>query len=204
VALAATLAYGPRVWGQATAIKPAAKARSHEEGLPPTVGEIVSLTKDAIDIKDHAGKEHKFMIDARTKYGTAKHPLKWDSFKKGEHVLISGHAGEALVIAEVPPHGHVSKTITKSHEEGPPAASGEIVSITKDAVEIKDNSGKMHKFMIDAKTKFGTAKEPVKWDQFKAGEHVLVNYKDKMALVVREVPAHGHGTVESLKKPNAT
>ncbi|MEZ6060432.1 MAG: hypothetical protein R3C19_08730 [Planctomycetaceae bacterium] len=194
-------------WAQATTAKPdkqgeklTEKVKAHQEGPPPAVGEIVSLTSDAIGIKDHAGKEHKFKVDAHTKYGTAAHPLKWNNFKKGEHVMVTYHGSEALVIAEVPPHGHTLANATKSHEEGTPPVAGEVVSISKDAIEIKDHAGKDHKFKIDATTKFGTIKEPLKLDHFKTGEHVLVNYKNDVATIVRDAPAHGHGHIDALTK----
>ena len=84
----------------------------------------------------------------------------------------------------------------KSHHEGPPPAAGEIVTISKDSIEIKDHKGDTHKFDITGDTKYGTAKEPVGADSFKVGEHVLVHYtkaNDKsVATIIRELPPHNH------------
>ena len=92
----------------------------------------------------------------------------------------------------------------KSHHEGPPPASGEISSVDKDSITIKDHKGVELKFKITEKTKFGTNKSPQKLEDLKQGEHVLVTYHGEgdaaEALVIRELPAHGHGHVNDLKK----
>ena len=87
-----------------------AEHKSHHEGGTPAAGELVKLTDNSIEIKDHKGASHTFAITAETKYGTKLKPAKKEDFKEGEHVLVN-HVKEgdkivATVIRELPPHHH--------------------------------------------------------------------------------------------------
>ena len=94
------------------AAEPPAKGdvKSHHEGKPPAAGEIVKLTADSIEIKDHKGMTETFAITAETKYGTKDKAAKLEDFKEGEHVLVSYTKADgkmvAAVIRELPPHHH--------------------------------------------------------------------------------------------------
>jgi hypothetical protein len=87
-----------------------AEVKSHHEGPPPAAGEIVKLTADSIEIKDHKGETHTFAITAHTKYGTKAKEEKHEDFKVGEHVLVSYTEADgkmtAHVIRELPAHHH--------------------------------------------------------------------------------------------------
>jgi len=85
---AALLAFAP-LGVQAAEIPAKGEMKSHHEGRPPAAGEIVKLTADSIEIKDHKGITETFIITADTKYGTKEKPAKPEDFKEGEHVLVS-------------------------------------------------------------------------------------------------------------------
>jgi hypothetical protein len=105
----ALLAFAP-VGVQAAETPAKGEVKSHHEGPPPAAGEIVKLTADSIEIKDHKGITDTFIITADTKYGTKEKPAKPEDFKEGEHVLVSytkaGGKMTATVIRELPPHHH--------------------------------------------------------------------------------------------------
>ena len=106
---AALLAFAP-VDVQAAETPAKGEVKSHHEGRPPAAGEIVKLTADSIEIKDHKGITDTFTITADTKFGTKEKPAKPEDFKEGEHVLVSytkaGDKMTATVIRELPPHHH--------------------------------------------------------------------------------------------------
>jgi Cu/Ag efflux protein CusF len=106
---AALLAFSP-VGVQAAGAPAQGEVKSHNEGPPPAAGEIVKLTADSIEIKDHKGITDTFTITADTKYGTKQKPAKPEDFKEGEHVLVSYTKVDgkmtANVIRELPPHHH--------------------------------------------------------------------------------------------------
>ena len=108
----------------------------------------------------------------------------------------------AAMLAFAP--GALADEKPKSKHEGPPPAAGEIIEINQEMIGIKEHDGKEHKFKIDAHTKYGTAKEAQKFEDLAKGDHVLITYHGEgdaaEALVIRELPAHGHGKVEDLKK----
>jgi hypothetical protein len=95
----------------------------------------------------------------------------------------------------------------KSKHEGPPPAAGEITDISKDSITIKDHDGKETKYAIHADTKYGSKKEPQKFEDLAKTDHVLITYAKEgdvlIAHVIREVPAHGHGNVADMKKGDA-
>jgi hypothetical protein len=105
----ALLAFAP-VGVQAAETPAKGEVKSHHEGTPPAAGEIVKLTADSIEIKDHKGITDTFTITADTKYGTKEKPAKREDFKEGEHVLVSYTKADgkmtANVIRELPPHHH--------------------------------------------------------------------------------------------------
>src|ERR1700747_3295346 len=72
---AAPLAFAP-VGVQAAETPAKEEAKSHQEGTPPAAGEIVKLTADSIEIKDHKGITETFIITADTKYGTKEKPAR--------------------------------------------------------------------------------------------------------------------------------
>ena len=194
LAAAVVLAFAP---GASAADKPKAK----DEGPPPAVGEVVSIIKDAIHIKDHLGMAHTFVINAETKYGTASEPQKFSDLAKGDHVAISyvkdeGEKTVAKVIRELPAH-------TRPH--GPPPVAGEILSISHEAIHLREHDGKEHTYVIHADTKYGSKAEPQKFSDLEKGDQVLILYaKDEgdktVANTIVEVP---HAAKDKGPPPSA-
>ena len=83
----------------------------------------------------------------------------------------------------------------KAKTEGPPPALGEVWSVSSDSLKIKDHRGLALEFVLNSDTKYGTAKEPQKFEGLARGDQVFVSYKldeeanANVALVVRELPA---------------
>jgi Cu/Ag efflux protein CusF len=108
--IAAALLVFASVCVQAADAPAQGEGKSHHEGPPPAAGEVVKLTADSIEIKDHKGIIDTFTITADTKYGTKEKPAKPEDFKEGDHVLVSYTKADgkmtANVIRELPPHHH--------------------------------------------------------------------------------------------------
>lgn len=74
------------------------------------------------------------------------------------------------------------------------SVKGEVVSISKESVEVKTHDGKSLTFAVNDKTKFGTEKSPMKLDDFKKGDHVKIGYPGKgKEMVALDICKGGHG-----------
>ena len=83
----------------------------------------------------------------------------------------------------------------KAKTEGPPPALGEVWSVSSDLLKIKDHRGLALEFVLNSDTKYGTAKEPQKFEGLARGDQVFVSYRldeeanANVANVVRELRA---------------
>jgi hypothetical protein len=105
------------------AFAPAAMAgeKKAEHGKMMSVkGEVVSISKESVEVKAHDGKAFTIAINDKTKFGTEKSPMKLDDFKKGDHVKV-GYSGEgnAMVALDIckgahaESHAAAHKTVEK-------------------------------------------------------------------------------------------
>ncbi|MBM3888090.1 MAG: hypothetical protein FJ388_03080 [Verrucomicrobia bacterium] len=73
-----------------------------------------------------------------------------------------------------------------------PQRTGEIVSLDKDCIKIKNVKEGELMFAITEKTKFGTSKEPKAATDFKCGDKVVVRFKEegdkKIAVNISSAP----------------
>lgn len=92
----------------------------------------------------------------------------------------------------------------KPRPEGPPPASGEIVGLDKASITVKDHKGVEHKFKITAETRYGSKKNPAKFESLEKGDHVIVTLKgvgdSAEATAIRELPARVKGVADAQKK----
>lgn len=83
----------------------------------------------------------------------------------------------------------------KAKAEGPPPAVGEVWSVSSDLLKIKDHRGLALEFVLNSDTKYGTAREPQKFEGLARGDQVFISYtldeeaNANVATVVRELPA---------------
>jgi Cu/Ag efflux protein CusF len=77
------------------------------------------------------------------------------------------------------------------------SVSGKIVQLGTDSIEIKCHKGMAQTFAINSETKYGTTEKAEKYEDFKDGEHVRINYAEvdgkQVATQIQELPAHHHG-----------
>jgi hypothetical protein len=66
-------------------------------------------------------------------------------------------------------------------------ATGEVVKITAESIEIKDLNGKVEIYAITSETKYGTKMKPMKHGDLKMGEHVTVSFEKKNGKMVAMV-----------------
>lgn len=99
-------------------------------------------------------------------------------------VVVLAIAGNALAVEQ-----------PKAKTEGSPPAVGEVWSVSSDLLKIKDHRGLALEFVLNSDTKYGTAKEPQKFEGLARGDQVFVSYtldeeaNANVATVVRELPA---------------
>ena len=72
-----------------------------------------------------------------------------------------------------------------------------IVKLATDSIEIRGHKGMAQTFAINSETKYGTTEKAEKYEDFKDGEHVRINYAEvdgkQVARQIQELPAHHRG-----------
>ena len=157
---------------------PSAKA------APVRAGNILLITADQLVLRTTGGKDFKYTLTPKTRFGEGKNHMKPSHFPPGslaKIVAVKGD-GDIAVATHVVPfiqdvgsrHQAPVRQDTPQKVKPTPECKGFIVAVGLEHIEIRAKSGECFKYTITAATQLGSPEMPLNLLQFRPGNFVKI------------------------------